>query len=236
VHSASKVWRITWTVATFVVVETAVFGLAAAPVVFLWLWLIRVVEAGRALEIIGFAIAILPSYALFAMMLMIVSPLVTRLTGWRTPRDTEMRIADLDWPLLDWIRYMASNHLVRVMVGTVFRGSPLWTFYLRLAGAQIGKRVYINSLSLNDYNLLEFGDDVVIGSDVHLSGHTVECGVVKTAGVKVCRNTTVGLGSIIEIGVEVEANCEVAALTFVPKRTRLEEGALYAGIPARRIR
>ncbi|HKF23583.1 MAG TPA: hypothetical protein VKE93_18560 [Candidatus Angelobacter sp.] len=110
------------------------------------------------------------------------------------------------------------------------------TVHLRLGGARLGRRVYVNSLDLNDYNLLEFEDDVVIGADAHLSGHTVEAGVVKTGGVHLGRNTTVGVSSIVEIGVTTGANCEIGALSFVPKNTNLEADAIYAGIPARRIR
>jgi acetyltransferase-like isoleucine patch superfamily enzyme len=172
---------------------------------------------------------------LFAIMLMVVSPIVTRLLGWRTPKDAEMRIAEMSWPLLRWARYMASNHIVRVLAGTTFRSSPLWTAHLRLSGAQIGRRVFVNSLGLNDYNLLEFGDDVTIGSNVHLSGHTVEAGIVKTGSVRLGRNTTVGVGSVIEIGVECGANCTIGALAFVPKQMKLDGDAHYAGIPAKRI-
>lgn len=77
---------------------------------------------------------------------------------------------------------------------------------------------------------------MVIGADAHLSGHTVEAGIVKTAGVHLGRNTTVGISSIVEIGVTAGPNCEIGALTFVPKRMKLEADATYAGIPARRIR
>ena len=51
---------------------------------------------------------------------------------------------------------------------------------MRWNGARIGRGVHINSLSISDHNMLEFGDGVVIGENVHLSGHTVEGGMVKT--------------------------------------------------------
>ncbi len=38
----------------------------------------------------------------------------------------------LEWPLLYWVRYMVSVHVVRLFAGSVFRAMPLWTFYLRL--------------------------------------------------------------------------------------------------------
>ena len=74
-----------------------------------------------------------------------------------------MRIADLDWPLLRWVRYGASLHLVRLVAGSLVRGTPIWTWHVRLCGARLGRRVYINSLSVTDYNLIECGNDIVIG-------------------------------------------------------------------------
>jgi serine acetyltransferase len=103
-------------------------------------------------------------------------------------------------------------------------------------GARIGKRVFINTLSIGDHNLLDFGDDVVIGADVHISGHTAEGGVVKTARVRVGSNVTIGLGSAIDIDVVIADGCEIGAFTLVPKHTRLEANATYVGIPARKLR
>jgi acetyltransferase-like isoleucine patch superfamily enzyme len=229
-------WRIAWAVSTLMLVEIIVCGLSAVPVVILWTQLAKSVGSSPRLQIILLSGALIPSYIIFALALLFISPLVTRLVGWSTPAHAEMRIADLDWPLLTFVRYAAANHLVRVLAGSFFRGSPLWTAHLRLAGARLGRRVYVNSLELNDYNLLEFSDDVVIGADVHLSGHTVEAGIVKTARVQLARNTTVGVSSIVEIGVTTGPNCEIGALSFVPKNMKLEADATYAGIPARRIR
>jgi serine acetyltransferase len=168
---------------------------------------------------------------LFALTLMPVSAIVTRALGWHTPPDAEMRIADVGWPLLRWVRYMASIHLVRVAAGQLLRGTPVWSGYLRLCGARIGRRVYVNTLGLSDYNLLEFGDDVVIGSDVHIAGHTVEDGVVKTGAVRLGNGVTVGIGSIVEIGASAGDGAQIGALSFVPKYTVLAAGTLYVGIP-----
>jgi acetyltransferase-like isoleucine patch superfamily enzyme len=175
--------------------------------------------------------ALVPSYVVFALCLMIVSPLACRMLRWRTPPDAEMRIADMDWELLRWVRYLATLHLARVVAGTLFRGSPIWTLHLRLGGARLGKRVYVNSLNVSDYNLLECSDDVVIGGAAHLSGHTVEGGVVKTARVRIGRNVTIGIGSVVEIGVEIGSNAQIGALSFVPKHSKLPGGRVYVGAP-----
>jgi acetyltransferase-like isoleucine patch superfamily enzyme len=223
---AVRVWRLGWTVTSFLILQAVVCGLAALPALAL-LW-------GPALRLALLSLAIVPAYVLSALVLMFVSPVLTRLAGWRSPENAEMRIAELCWPALRWARYMASTHLVRVIAGTLFRGSPFWTAYMRLNGARMGRRVYVNSLAVVDHNLLEFGDDVVIGADAHVSGHTVEGGVVRTAPVKLGNNVTVGVRCLIDIGVVVGSNCQLGAMSLVPKHQVLESGGVYIGIPARR--
>ena len=215
--------------------QAIICTLAVLPVVAFWSAWLAALPGGGALRIVSISACVVPSYAVFALALMPVSAVTMRMTRWRTPANAEMRIADMKWPLLDWARAMAGAQLVRVCCGTLFRGTPIWTWYLRLAGAHLGHRVYVNSLGISDYNLLTFGDDVVIGADVHLSGHTVEGGVVKTGGVMLGRNVTVGLCSIVEIGVTVGDDAQIGAMSFVPKHARLEGGHTYAGVPAKRL-
>ena len=224
-----------WTVVSLSAVQTVVCAISFAPVVLIWQGWLLLPGTGRLARAALISVAVLPSYVLFATCLIVVSPLALRLVRWQTPPDSEMRIADMDWALLRWVRYGASIHLARMLAGSMFRGTPLWTFHLRLHGARLGKGVYINSLSLSDYNLLECGDGVVIGGDVHLSGHTVEAGIVKTGRVRIGSHVTIGLGSVIEIGVEVGDHAQIGALSFVPKRVQLEGGHVYAGAPVRRL-
>jgi acetyltransferase-like isoleucine patch superfamily enzyme len=225
-----------WTVLTICVVQIVVCAAALLPVMLVWSQIFAVTESSRMLRAVVLSTVAVPSYALFALLLMLFSAVTARTLNWHTPPNLEMRIADMGWPLLRWARSMVATHIVRFFAGGLFRGSPIWTAYLRLAGARLGHRVYVNSLAVTDYNLLEFGNDVVIGDGVHLSGHTVERGVVKTAPVRLGSHVTIGLGSAIEVDVEVGDGCQVGALSFVPKHSRLEAGAIYAGIPVHRLR
>ena len=227
--------RVAWTVATLVVVQAVVCGLAVLPVIALWAPLLAWAVDNPVVGIAALSFAAIPSYALFAIALMFASALATRLTGWRTQPDANLRLAALDWPLLDWVRYMVATHIVRLFAGTLFRGTPIWSAYLRLNGARVGRRVYVNSLAVSDHNLLEFGDDVVIGGDVHLSGHTVEGGYVKTGRVCLRNHVTIGLGSVIGIGVTVGPDVQVGALSLVPKNVTLDRKGVYVGVPARHL-
>lgn len=228
--------RVTWAVVSVVVVESLLFGLSVLPAFLFWTWTLSWARPPWPLvRVVIVAVTLAPAYLVFAVALIVLSAASTALFGWRTRPDGAWRLADLEWPLLDWSRYMISTHVVRVLVGTFFRSSPIWTWYMKLNGARIGSGVYINSLSISDHNLLEFGDGVVIGESVHLSGHTVEGGVVKTGRVRLGRGVTVGLGSMIGIGVEAGDGCQIGALSVVPKYTKLDRGAIYAGVPVRKI-
>jgi acetyltransferase-like isoleucine patch superfamily enzyme len=228
-------WRTGWTIVAILVEQVLVCGVAMMPVTFVWMQILGQLPDAAGLRAVVFSLMLVPSYIAFALCLMALSAVATRVTGTVSPSDAEMRIAAMSWPLMGWARHMVRIHIVRVLAGTLFRGSPIWTAYLRLSGARIGRRVYVNTVHISDYNLLELDDDVVIGGAVHISGHTVEAGVVKTGRVRLGRNVTIGLGTVIEIGVEIGPNAQVGALSFVPKHTKLPGDAVYAGIPVRRL-
>lgn len=216
-------------------VESLVIGLSVLPAALFWAWHFRWRLPAAWIRIVLLSMSLLPAYLLFALVLMVLSAGSTWLLGWRTPPDAELRIADLDWPVLRWARYAMSTHVVRVLAGTWLRATPVWSFYHRLNGARVGRRVYLNSVTLSDHNLLEFGDDVVIGAGVHLSGHVVEGGMLKTGTVRLGRGVTIGVGTMVEIGVSIGEATQVGALSVVPKRRTLESHAIYGGVPARRL-
>ena len=230
-----KIFRIVVTSVAIVTVQTVSCGVAMLPAVLLWHAAVTAAPSDSLLQAVVASALLVPAYIVFALCLMPVSAAMTRLIGARTPPNMELQISDVSWTLMKWVQYMSAAHIVRLASGSVFRGSPLWTGYLRMNGARLGRRVFINTLSIADHNLLELGDDVVIGADVHISGHTVEAGMVKTGRVRVGSNVTIGLGSVIDIDVEIGDGCQIGAFTLVPKHARLEPNSVYVGIPARKL-
>ncbi len=227
--------RFTWTMLSVFLVESVVFGLAALPAVGFFSWHRTWPIESASLETLVLTMALVPSYAIFAVLLMALSALAMRLLRWRPVAPMEMAIADLDWPLCNWARYQISAHVVSFFAGGLLRATPIWSAYLRWNGARFGKRVWVNSLGVTDHCLLEFGDDVVIGAGVHLSGHTVERGIVRTAAVRIGAGSTIGVNAHVEIGVEIGPNCQIGSLAMVPKFSKLLEPGTYVGVPARRI-
>src|SRR3990172_8590662 len=159
--------RVLWAVFSCFVVVSLIFGFSVLPAAMFWDWHFDWKLPWPWLRVILLSMAFVPAYVLFAIALMVLSAIATRVTGWRAPEDVEMPIDEPDWPLLNWVRYATSIHIVRIFAGVAFRSTPVWTLYMRLNGARLGHRVFINSLSVTDHNLLEFGNDVVIGGSVH---------------------------------------------------------------------
>lgn len=223
-----------WGGVSVVLLETVLLGFALLPVMVFVQWQ-STWRVAIWVRLVLDSIAFVPLYLAFALSLMFYSALATRLLGWRTPAGVEVRLVDFSWPVLDWGRYLMTIHVVRVFAGPAFRATPFWSYYMRLNGARIGHLVWVNSLSLMDHNLLDFGDGVVIGSDAHISGHIVERGLLKTARVSLGPGTLVGIGSVVGIGVRTGQGTQIGPLSVVPKHSELEAGVAYSGVPVQRI-
>lgn len=228
--------RITWAVLSVLVTESVILGLAVLPSVSFWRWLAGWSAIPPWAQVLAMAMGFVPAYLLFASGLLVYSAVAARLFGWRTRPGLEVRLADMTWPVLDWGRYLITIHVARLFAGAVFRSTPVWTMYLRLNGARIGRGGWINSLKLMDHNLLRVGPRVVIGSDASVSGHIIERGVLRTAPVVLGEGVTIGINSVVGIGTTIGDHTQVGALSLVPKFTTLAAGAVYAGAPVRLLR
>jgi acetyltransferase-like isoleucine patch superfamily enzyme len=233
--SRSAAFRFAWTILSAFVVESLIFGLAILPAAIFWQWHFSWTISAPWLRIVLLAMSFLPAYLLFAVTLMALSALAMRWLGWRPPARAELLISNLDWSLANWARYGISSHIVRVLAGPAFRNTPVWVWYMRLNGARIGRRCWVNSLDITDHCLLDFGDDVVIGAGVHLSGHTVDRGVVRIAPVRLGAGTTVGVNTHVEIDVETGPGCQIGSLSMVPRGSQLDGQSVYVGCPVRKL-
>src|ERR1041385_5332289 len=136
-----KAFRICVTAVSIVVEQTIVCAVALAPSVFVWRAALDAAHVDSVSHPVVISLLIVPSYVLFALCLMPVSAATSWMTGARTPRRATIRLADMPWPLMRWAQYMAATHLVRLVAGTLFRGSPIWTAYIRMNGARVGRHV-----------------------------------------------------------------------------------------------
>ena len=134
-----------------------------------------------------------------------------------------------------WGSYNAIGLLVRYTCVNFIRVTPFLSLFHRMMGMKIGRRVIINTAIIADSNLIEIGDDTMIGGDAQVVAHSAERGMIVTAPVRIGKRVTVGLMSVIFPGVTIGDDAVIAACAVLPKGTKVGPGEIWGGVPARKI-
>ena len=111
-------------------------------------------------------------------------------------------------------------------------GTPLLAPILRLFGAKIGRRVYMDTTFLTEFDLVRVGDDAAIGSLTSLQTHLFEDRVMKMSTVSIGQGCTVGPRSVVLYDSVMEAGSKLDGLSLVMKSEALPSESQWQGIPA----
>src|SRR3954462_9479877 len=107
--------------------------------------------------------------------------------------------------------------------------------------------IWFNAVVRGDVNSITMGDKVNVqdGAVIHCTyqrsktviGNNVSIGHNAIVhGCSIQDNVLIGMGSIIMDGAEIGSNSIIAAGAVVLENTKVEQGAIYAGIPARKLK
>lgn len=209
-------------------------GVAATPGALLALRAHAFVVAHDPPEIVRvFAGCALGALAYFAYTITVIFVVpIMRLTAPGTP---EGRYPYYSFKAFQWASYNALILLVRYTCINFMRVTPFINVFHRLMGMKLGKRVQINTAVIGDSNLIEIGDDSVIGGDVTLVAHAAERGQLVAERVKIGSNVTVGLMAVIFPGCDIGDGAVIAANAVLQKGTRVGPGEIWGGVPARML-
>lgn len=216
-------------------VELAVLGgAAAAPGVYGALRAHEAVVARGAAPFVSvLAACILGGLAFFAYTILVVLVVaVARVTAPGTPVG---RYPYYSLRAFQWASYDALILLVRFTCLNFMRVTPLIVVFHRLMGMKVGARVQINTAVIGDSNLIEIGDDTVIGGDVTLVAHAAERGELVAERVRIGSRVTVGLMAVVFPGCEIGDGAVIAAGAVLQKGTKVGPGEIWGGVPARKI-
>jgi len=112
------------------------------------------------------------------------------------------------------------------------RGTPMLAMYLRLLGARIGRRVYVHTTGLIEFDLVEVGDRAAINDEAVLQSHLFEDRMLKASALRVGTDCSVGAGSVVLYDAEMADGSHLDALSLLMKGERLPAGTAWAGSPA----
>ncbi|MFJ5532895.1 Pls/PosA family non-ribosomal peptide synthetase, partial [Streptomyces sp. NPDC093261] len=116
-------------------------------------------------------------------------------------------------------------------VGTLV-GTPFLPPVLRLFGARIGRRTWIGTTYLTEFDLVEVGDDAMIDTNVSLQTHLFEDRVMKMSKVTVHAGASIGTRAIVLYDAVVGEGVRLGPLSLVMKGERLTPGTRWRGLPA----
>jgi non-ribosomal peptide synthetase-like protein len=114
-------------------------------------------------------------------------------------------------------------------------GTPWIACFLRLFGADIGRRVWLDTTYLTEFDLVHVGDDAAVGDTSSLQTHLFEDRVMKMSTVIVGAGSSVGVRSVILYDAEVGPGASLDALSLVMKGEVLPPETRWRGIPARAV-
>ena len=113
-------------------------------------------------------------------------------------------------------------------------GTPFICWFFRLLGAKIGRRVYLDTTELTEFDLVELGDDVAVNHDCTLQTHLFEDRVMKMSTVRVGPGCHLGSMSLVLYDTILEPGSSVDDLSLVMKGETLPANTHWSGIPGRR--
>jgi non-ribosomal peptide synthetase-like protein len=113
------------------------------------------------------------------------------------------------------------------------RGTPWLPLVLRLLGVKTGKRVWMNTTDITEFDMVTIGDDTALNQDCGPQTHLFEDRVMKIGPIRIGCRTTIGSGTIVLYDSEIGDDTRIEALSLVMKGERLAPGADWTGSPVK---
>lgn len=215
-------------------VQLAVLGgLALAPGVAGLFWLFDATsDWSRPAKAVALGMGVFAAYFVYMLSVIFVVGAFRVVTRAGTPLG---RYPYYSMKGFQWASYNALILLVRYTCINFLRVTPFINLFHWMMGMKLGKRVQINTAVIGDSNLIEIGDDTVIGGDVTLVAHVAERGDLVTERVRIGSRVTVGLMAVIMPGVEIGDGAVIAANAILKKGTKVAAGEVWGGVPAQKL-
>ena len=113
------------------------------------------------------------------------------------------------------------------------QGTPWLPLFMRLLGVKTGRRVWMNTTDITEFDMVSIGDDAALNADCGPQTHLFEDRVMKVGPVKIGCRSSIGAGTIILYDSEVGDDTKIEALSLVMKGERLAPATDWTGSPVK---
>jgi len=120
------------------------------------------------------------------------------------------------------------------LVLEALRGTPFLAWYFRMMGVKVGRRVFLDTVQISEFDLVTIGDDAQLNSDATLQTHLFEDRVMKMSHVRVGSNCVVGEESLVLYDTTMLPGSTLGGLSLLMKGETLPPDTHWEGTPARK--
>lgn len=116
---------------------------------------------------------------------------------------------------------------------TTVLGSPLMGVYLRAMGASVGPNVWLETLSLTEFDLVDLGAGCAINRGACIETHLFHDRLLRMGPATLGDDATLGPHAVVLLDTELGAGCTLGARSVVLRGERLPPMTRWSGIPVR---
>ena len=113
------------------------------------------------------------------------------------------------------------------------RGTPMLPWALRLLGTRIGRRVFMDTTDVTEFDCVAIGDEAELNHSCGPQTHLFEDRVMKIGEISIGARTSVGAASTILYDSSVGDDARLGPLTLVTKGESIPASSYWTGSPAR---
>jgi non-ribosomal peptide synthetase-like protein len=113
------------------------------------------------------------------------------------------------------------------------QGTPWLPLLMRLLGVKTGRRVWMNTTDITEFDMVTICNDAALNADCGPQTHLFEDRVMKIGPVKIGARSSIGAGTIILYDSEIGDDTKIEALSLVMKGERLAPATDWTGSPVK---
>lgn len=144
-----------------------------------------------------------------------------------------------NYPLWSWFVWKNEliNALCESLVYPLFLsmliGTPFASWFFRLMGCKVGKRVYLETTEITEFDLVTIGDNACINYSGTIQTHLFEDRVMKMSNLEIQNNCTLGAMSVILYDATLKEGSSVDPLSLIMKGETIPSNTRWAGSPVK---
>jgi non-ribosomal peptide synthetase-like protein len=167
--------------------------------------------------------------------LMLLTPFITAAFKWTLIGKCKPSNKPL-WSVFVWKNEFINSlceSMVYPMLVNMFLGTPYAPCFFRLMGSKIGKKVFMDTTEITEFDLVHIEDNVCLNQLATIQTHLFEDRVMKMSDLYIKKNCSLGAMSVVLYDSVMEENSSIDALSLVMKGESIPSNTKWAGSPAK---